>query len=106
MSKGDKRMTANIVATDPINWEGELDHRKTNKLRLVVKDVSNYECALQQWGVVLQYLHESEDRVGDVPAQWWDYFTLARFQFVDWACNYANLLSLKEIKIAIKELKD
>lgn len=99
-------MTTNIIATEPISWEGELDHRRTKKLRLVVKDVFNYECPSQQWGVVLQYLHESEDMVGDVPAQWWDYFTLARFQFSDWACDYANNLSLKEIKIAIEVLEN
>ena len=97
-------MTANIIATEPIEWKGELNHHKVEKIRLVVKDVSNYECTLQQWGVVLQYLYVPEDKMSDVFAEWWDYYTLCRFEFSDWACGYANLLSLKDIKIAIKKL--
>jgi len=99
-------MVANIFATESIDWKGELDHHKTEEIRLVVKDVSTYDCGLQQWGVVLQYWHISEDKMRDVPAEWWDYYTLCRFQFSDWACDYANLLTLKEIKASIEMLKD
>lgn len=98
-------MTGNIFATDSFAWVGRLDNSTTKELRLVVKDVSTYECILQGWGVVLQYLSENEDKVDDVPEQWWDYYVLARFQFLDWAVAYAMDRTERQVETAIKALQ-
>jgi len=69
------------------------------KCRLKVKDISDkiYECPFPGFGVILQVWTDNEE-YKDVPGQWYDFDTLARFSRYNDAVLWANSVIMELIE--------
>ena len=104
MAISDKKIEQILQSHSEVNLR--LDGNYTDRIRLVLQDVSTYECCLQKWGVVLQYFQQDFEPTTNIASYWCDYYTLARFEMKDGAVAYGSMLTLNEIMMFLEHLEE